>query len=74
MAFLATLTGLAAGLMAWFISSYFVSLFIYWGATRPAPMGERTLKAYEVVLCGLTIAASLVVFFLVARAMWPNGA
>jgi hypothetical protein len=68
---IASLTGVAAGFATWGLSSYLVSLFIYWGATRSTPMSDKTLKAYEIILCGLTIAASLVVFILVARALWP---
>lgn len=68
----ATLIGFAAGFVAWCLGSYSISLFIYWGATRPTPMTEKTLKAYEIILCGLVFALSFAVFFVVARAMWPE--
>ena len=72
MSFIASVTGLAVGFVVWCIGSYLISLFIYWGATRANPMSEKALKSYELLLCGLILIVSLGIFFMVARAMWPE--
>jgi hypothetical protein len=70
---IATLTGFAAGFVAWCVGSYLISLFIYHGATRAKPMSEKALKAYEIILCGLLFAACFGVLLVVAHALWPEG-
>ena len=69
----ASLTGFLVALVAWFAGSYVVAQFIYWGSTRqPSPIGDKSLKAYEIILCGIVFVISVAVLFFVARAMWPE--
>jgi hypothetical protein len=69
---IASLVGLIAGLIVWVVGTYFIASFIYWGSTRENPMSERTLKIYEIILCGIWFVVSGGVLYFVARAMWPQ--
>ena len=69
---IASLVGFAGGFVAWFIGSYGIARFINWGATRPQPMSEKTLKTYEIILCGLLFVLCFGILFVIADAMWPE--
>jgi hypothetical protein len=69
---IASLVGLVAGFIVWVVGTYFIASFIYWGSTREHPMSERTLKIYEIVLCGIWFVVSGGVLYVVVRAMWPH--
>ena len=69
---IASLVGLVAGFVIWVVGSYFIASFIYWGSTREQPMSERTLKIYEIVLCGIWFVVCVGVLYVVARSLWPH--
>ena len=69
---IASLVGLVAGFIIWVVGTYFIASFIYWGSTREQPMSERTLKVYEIVLCGIWFVVSAGVLYVVARSLWPH--
>jgi hypothetical protein len=69
----ASLIGFLAGLVVWFAGSYLVAQFIYRGSIRqPTPMSDKSLKVYEIILCGLMFVISVSILFFVARALWPE--
>ena len=66
---IAVLIGFAAGVIVWFIGSYFIARFIKWGEDRPQPISQKSLKVYEIALCGILFIISVTVLFLIARAI-----
>jgi hypothetical protein len=69
----ASLVGFLVALVTWFAGSYLVAHFIYWGSRRqPTPLSDKSLKAYEIILCGIMFVISVAVLFFVARALWPE--
>ena len=65
----AGLIGFVAGVVVWFIGSYLIARFIKWGSDRPQPMSEKSLKIYEIALCTVLFVVSVIMLFVVAKAI-----
>jgi cytosine/uracil/thiamine/allantoin permease len=67
---IAGLVGLAAGVTVWYITSRWIASSLFWVEHRyPQVIGTRTIKASEVIVCGLQVLACLALAIWVARLM-----
>ena len=70
MYFVAGLVGIAAGFMAWFITAPWVAASVLWAENHyPQLAGTKGIKAGEVIICGLQVAACLALAIWIARLM-----